>query len=83
VHHGLLIGQPRTRQPSPFQARVAHIDDQYHADPIALPECPAGTVTGEKARKDSIPDRPISAQATRAHIMIAPLALAPFHGELR
>jgi hypothetical protein len=46
---------------------------------ILLPRRNAtGTVDGDKARKDTIPDRPISAQGARAHIMIAPLALAPF-----
>jgi hypothetical protein len=33
-----LIGQPGARQPSPFQARVAHVDDQNHCGSYALPE---------------------------------------------
>ena len=37
MHDGLLIRQAGVGQPGPFQARVAHVDDQNHADPIPLP----------------------------------------------
>ena len=33
MHDGLLIGQAGARQPSPFQAGVAHVDDQNHEGP--------------------------------------------------
>jgi hypothetical protein len=49
MHDSLLIGQSGTREPSPLQAGVTHVDDQNHAVLIAL-----NAPTIAQARKDSI-----------------------------